>query len=319
MKLFIDSNIFLSFYSFTNQDLTELEKLTLLIKNKEINLLLPQQVIDETHRNRANVVNDSFKKFKEGKISLTFPSYCKKYRQYTHMQKSLEQLKESRREMTAEIQEDIDNENLPADSLVQQLFSLATKMDNTEESIGRAQRRIQLGNPPGKKGSLGDAVIWEILLTKVEKGNSICIVSDDSDFGSPLNKDSLNEFLLQEWRATKNSELYFYRSLSEFFKGNSLEIDLETENEKDFFIQKLAESPDFASTHVFIAQLSGYAGFTQKQVEGLVDALVANNQVNMIIGDYDVQEFYQNIYSDYLSILTPEKENTLRFFLDLTF
>ena len=79
--------------------------------------------------------------------------------------------------MTAEIQKDIDNKNLPADSLVQQLFSLATKMDNTEQSIDRAQRRIQLGNPPGKKGSLGDAVIWEILLTKVEKGNSICIVS----------------------------------------------------------------------------------------------------------------------------------------------
>ena len=319
MRLFIDSNIFLSFYSFTNQDLTELEKLALLIKNQEINLLLPQQVIDETRRNRANVINDSFKKFKETKISLQFPSYCKKYRQYTPMQKSLEQLKESHREMTAEIQKDIDNKNLPADSLVQQLFSLATKMDNTEQSIDRAQRRIQLGNPPGKKGSLGDAVIWEILLTKVEKGNSICIVSDDYDFGSPLDKDSLNEFLLQEWCAAKNSEPYFYRSLSEFFKENSLEIDLETENEKDFFIQKLAESPNFASTHVFIAKLSESAGFTQKQVQDLVDALVANSQVNMIIGNDDIQEFYQGIYLNYFSLLTPEKENNLRLFLDLPF
>ena len=191
MKLFIDSNIFLSFYSFTNEDLTELEKLTLLIENKEIDLLLPRQVMDETRRNRANVINDSFKKFRETGISLKFPSYCKKYDQYTPMQKCLEQLKEFQRKMTTDIQKDIDDHKLPADLLIQQLFSLATKLDNTEESINHARLRVELGNPPGKKGSLGDAVIWETLLAKVKKGDSLCIVSDDIDFRSPLNKDRL--------------------------------------------------------------------------------------------------------------------------------
>ena len=60
-------------------------------------------------------------------------------------------------------------------------------------------------------------------------------------------------------------------------------------------------------------------GFTQKQVEDLVDALVANSQVNMIIGNDDIQEFYQGIYLNYFSLLTPEKENNLRLFLDLPF
>ena len=319
MKLFIDSNIFLSFYSFTNEDLTELEKLVLLIKNKEIDLLLPQQVIDETLRNRANVINDSFKKFRETRIFLQFPSYCKKYDQYTPMQKRLEQLKEFHREMTTDIQKDIDGRKLPADSLIQQLFSLATKLDNAEESIDRARLRIGLGNPPGKKGSLGDAVIWETLLTEVKKGDNLCIVSDDTDFCSPLNRDSLSEFLQQEWINTKESKLYFYRSLSEFFKGNSLEIDLETENEKDIFIQGLKESPNFASTHVLIAKLSEYGGFTQKQVEDLVDALFTNSQIGMILIDDDVKEFYQAIYDNYSSLLTPDKGITLKNYLTTPF
>ena len=319
MRLFIDSNIFLSFYSFTNEDLTELEKLALLIKNKEIDLLLPRQVMDETHRNRANVINDSFKKFRETRIFLQFPSYCKKYDQYTPMQKMLEQLKESHREMTNDIQQDMDDHKLPADSLIQQLFSLATKVDNTKECIDHARLRVELGNPPGKKGSLGDAVIWETLLAKVKRGDSLCIVSDDVDFRSPLNKDNLNEFLQQEWRDIKKSKLYFYRSLSEFFKGNSLKIDLQTETEKDYFIQGLKESPNFASTHVLIAKLSEYSGFTQKQVEDLVDALFTNSQVGMILADDDVKEFYQAIYDNYSSLLTPKKGITLKNFLTAPF
>lgn len=318
MRLFIDSNIFLSFYSFTNEDLAELDKLALLIRDGEIDLLLPKQVIDETTRNRARTINDSFKKFRETKISLQFPSYCKKYGQYASMQKCAEQLKEFHREMASDIQKDIENKELPADSLIRQLFSLAIKMDNTEQVVDRARMRIDLGNPPGKNGSLGDAMIWETLLSKVEKGDNLCIVSDDSDYSSPLDKDRLNEFLLLEWGDAKGSELYFYRSLSKFFKENSLEIDLETENEKDSFIRGLAESPNFASTHALIAKLSEYGGYTQKQVEDLIDALVANSQVHMIIGDRDVQEFYQGVYSAYSFLLTPEKRNYLKSFLRIS-
>lgn len=56
MKLFIDSNIFLSFYEFTSEDLTELDKLCRLIEKKEMDLLLPQQVVDETWRKREETI-----------------------------------------------------------------------------------------------------------------------------------------------------------------------------------------------------------------------------------------------------------------------
>ena len=112
--------------------------------------------------------------------------------------------------------------------------------------------------------------------------------------------------------------MYFYRSLSEFFKGNSLEIDLQTETEKDFFIRELKKSPNFASTHVLIAKLSEYSGFTQKQVEDLVDALFANSQVAMIIADDDIKEFYQAIYDNYSFLLTPGQGNYLEKLSDST-
>ena len=68
--------------------------------------------------------------------------------------------------MTNDIQQDINDHKLPADSLIQQLFDLATKLDNINKCIDHARLRVELGNPPGKKGSLGDAVIWETLLPK---------------------------------------------------------------------------------------------------------------------------------------------------------
>ena len=52
MHVFIDSNIFLSFYHFTKDDLKELKKLVDSIKNQSITLYLPEQVINETRRNQ---------------------------------------------------------------------------------------------------------------------------------------------------------------------------------------------------------------------------------------------------------------------------
>ncbi len=229
MKLFIDANVFLSFYEFTNEDIAELKKLELLIEEEKVGLLLPQQVADEVRRRRAGTISRSFKKFRQSKIFLPFPSYCKEYRNYEAMQYHLGKLEEFRRKTTEDIRQDIDNQQVPADLLLKDLFSRATKIDNTPELIERARQRVELGNPPGKKGSTGDAVIWESLLAKTPDEEDIYIVSDDADFRSPLESGKLNEFLWQEWISKKQSELYFHRKLSEFFKEKFPEIHLKTE------------------------------------------------------------------------------------------
>jgi hypothetical protein len=61
MNLFIDTNIFLSFYHLSSDDLEELRKLGVLLDKKKVTLLLPKQVIDEYRRNREVKIADALK------------------------------------------------------------------------------------------------------------------------------------------------------------------------------------------------------------------------------------------------------------------
>ena len=146
------------------------------------------------------------------------------------------------------------------------------------------------------------------------------MVSYDSDYHSPLDDKKLKEFLQQEWNTEKQSELHFYKKLSEFFKENFPEINLElirTERQKDDLVQSLLESPNYATTHVLIAKLSEYNEFTEKQLEGLVDALLLNGQVRRIAEDPDVKEFYESLYKNYdFSFLeSGKKEKMMNLFV----
>lgn len=52
MSIFIDTNVYLSFYHLSCDDLEELKKLTVLVRESKAILLLTDQVMDEFHRNR---------------------------------------------------------------------------------------------------------------------------------------------------------------------------------------------------------------------------------------------------------------------------
>ena len=57
MRLFIDSNIFLSFYDFTSHYIQQLDKLCYLIDDRKLQLLLPEQVVHETARRMTSTKN----------------------------------------------------------------------------------------------------------------------------------------------------------------------------------------------------------------------------------------------------------------------
>jgi len=322
MHVFIDTNIFLSFYHLTSEDLEELKKLVLLLKNKKISLHLPEQVIDETHRNRAAKIKDRFESFKKEKFSTIFPAYCKEYEEYKLIRDAQKECEKHHATMVALIQKDIDTKNLQADILLNDLFSLAEKIERSPDIISNALKRRDIGNPPGKNNSLGDAINWESLLISVPHKAVLSIISDDADLYSPLNTNELDEFLFNEWELKKKSKPKFYRKLSDFFKHNFPNINLATESEKDNLIEKLSSSSNFASTHSLIASLSKFNDFSPKQAEDLVNALILNNQINWIATDDDVHNFYRKIwdqhyfslldYNDTLeSLLETEKKDTL--------
>ena len=89
MNLFIDTNILLSFYHLSSDDLEELKKLGVLLRQKQITLWLPEQTIVEFKRNRANKIADALKRMEEQHIHMQFPQLAKEYDEYQILKEQL--------------------------------------------------------------------------------------------------------------------------------------------------------------------------------------------------------------------------------------
>lgn len=308
MKLFVDSNIYLDFYHFSSDDLDELKKLVDLIEKGEIKLIVTKQVVDEVRRNRDSKVSDAYKKFREGKIQLSIPQICKTYSEYRHLKKIIKKLNDTHSDLDEKLSKDIQNRSLKADKIIGKLFETSEIIDTTG-FIEKAEVRYQLGNPPGKGGSYGDAVNWEALLSSVKESEDLFFISDDKDYKSPLNKEAFDSFLLDEWKNLKKSELFFYTRLSDFFNEHHKDIKLIVEEEKNELINELFHSPNFATTHTLINRLSKYESFTDEQTRQLVNAAVFNSQVKCILNDEDVSSFYSTVIKSKEKIL-DEKDSS---------
>jgi predicted nucleic acid-binding protein len=158
INLFIDTNVFLSFYHLTNEDVEELKKLAALIDNKEILLFLPAQVENEFKRNRGAKIADAMRKLKEAKFSLSFPLFAKDYKEYHDLRGLMEKADSVHSALIQKILDDAECNELSADEIVSTLFSKAKRIAANEELYLGALERVRLGNPPGKEGSMGDAV-----------------------------------------------------------------------------------------------------------------------------------------------------------------
>lgn len=311
INLFIDTNVFLSFYHLTSEDIEELKKLAALIDQKEILLFLPEQVKAEFYRNRAGKIQDAIRKLQETKFNLSFPLFAKDYTEYDQLRSLMKKADVAHAALVKNIMTDAELEQLSADAIVSSLFSKANNISATDVLYFKALKRVQLGNPPGKEGSLGDAMNWECLLSAAPKNEDIYIVSADRDFRSKLLDDHVNEFLFDEWSNQKGSTLHFYSKISDFFKTKYPAIKIASEVEKDLLIQKLAASGSFATTHVVIGALSKYSQFSSTQAEQLVEILKSNNQVGLIIGDADVYAFFFALFDKNKELIAPQAATDL--------
>lgn len=297
IHIFIDSNIYLSFYDFTND---ELEQLKVLHTNKRIKLYMPSLVIDEVWRNRANKIEESLKKLKDKKFP-PYPHYCKGYDVFTALQNAQKEYETHWNTILEAITKDYLEEKLPADKTLNSLFGKVDKIKVTDEIISRAQRRQNLGNPPGKKSNLGDAINWECLLEQAPQNTNFVIITRDSDYHSPqkvTKKESeiLNSFLKKEWKKEKGTEPIIFETLTKFseYDDTIIKIDIPSEEEsrKAELIEKLLNSNSFAETHNIIEKLSEYDSFTDDEKKRLIQAHHSNNQVKWIEEDEGVKAFY---------------------------
>jgi hypothetical protein len=306
MNLFIDTNIYLTFYHYSSDDLEELKKLAVAIKGGDINLYLTRQVKDEFKRNRESKIADALKRFGEEKLNRQFPQMCKEYGEYKRLRDAIKQYEESKDKLYQKLRADIEGKTLGADRVIAELFAKAELLDYNDKIFAAAKTRMELGNPPGKSGSIGDAINWETLLKKMPDGN-LYLITEDKDYMSQLNEDKLAEFLLEEWVEKKKSSVFFYRKLSGFFRDKFPTIKLASELEKELAVASLVWSGSFQATHAAIARIATFSEFTDGQINQIVDAAVSNTQISWICNDTDVKSFLQSVVQGNEGIIEPAK------------
>jgi PIN domain len=296
----------------SSDDLEELEKLAVLLRQRKVRLWLPEQVRIEHRRNRENKIFDALKRLRDQNLNLQFPALCKEYGEYDALRQYQRDYRHAHARLIERVTRAVEEESLKADVTIRRLFARAEDIATDEDLLNRARLRRDVGNPPGKKDSVGDAINWEALLARVPEVETLHLISDDRDYYSPIDSQRFNSFLLDEWTRAKDADLVSYRRLSSFFKAHFPNIRLATELEKDLLIRDLAGSGSFTQTHTLIRRLTNYIDFTASQADEIVAAANSNSQIYLIGQGADVKGFLTDLIAGREDEIDPHNLELLR-------
>ena len=310
LHVFVDANIFLSFFHFTENDLDALRQVFASHEDGVVTVYLTQQVRDEVDRNRENKLNNAMATFRGTRIGIKNPSFIQNYAEAQHLSDLLKKTTKTHKQLLDKVETDIRNKNLLADRLLKDIFDRGKVLPRNSKTDKMASLRMQIGNPPGKGKSVGDAINWLTLLKEVPSEKDIHIISEDGDFFSLFDKGAPNPFLGNEWTCTKSSTLYVYRGLKPFmekhFDGTDFALGIKTD-----LIERLKHSRSFSFTHRIIAELEGFSFYSLTEVLQVLDAVVENDQVRWIINDLDVTDFLTRITEPHLHEITDSEHKTI--------
>jgi len=311
VQVFIDTNILLNFFHYTKEELDSLNNVFASHEHGSAKVYLTQQVCDEFMRNRETKIKDALKRFNQTSFAPVFPSFMKGYEEYESIRGLNAQIQKKQKAILKKVNVDIAKKNLVADRLIGDIFKSSKIAEVTEEIFAGASKRMALGNPPGKKNSLGDAINWIILLNSVPDGENIHVISEDGDFYSTLDEESAHPFLQEEWGRTKKASLKVYRTLSSFMKEHFDGVAFSFDKEKDSLIDELSDAGNFAWTHGLVEKLEKYSYFSAKEVHRILNAVTGNKQVRLILTDWDVSDFLNRIAVPHLASITSDEHKAI--------
>lgn len=323
MYVFIDTNIYLQFFDFSDNELTQLEEVFDLTELGPVKLYLTEQVRDEYARNREGRLREALQRIEKLHLTPNLPSFMKDLPEYKEFKKLSSSLSACQKKIVRTAKLNAKNRQLSADKLIDRFFRYASLIETNSEIYERAVVRSGIGNPPGKSRSIGDAINWLQLLKKVPRGSDVHVISADGDFYSKLDKDDSMPFLADEWKVVKNGQLHVYRTLREFstqhlagFKNFSLTDDLyqlghELTESNDTIIDLVAKSdgcgyvPDYVN--VLTGPLTGnknckFTAEIQFSTEGpfkedapwldeKIDAKISGSYVQNANEDWGIQDY----------------------------
>lgn len=276
--VFIDANVYLSFYEYSDDDLNKLQALVNFQNTRKLKVINNRQLYDEFKRNREARIQSAISQFSSpsvGKIPRLFDQYKDDNKELRNLVDKAEKLHEG---LLTQISTAVESYSLTADNLVKELFK-SVKDERNQELLTKAKERVSFGNPPGKRGSLGDAYHWEHLLSEVPNEHDLAIVTGDKDWISPVSGLRLNDYMRQEWEEKKKSKIKLYRTIREYFGNEYPDIKLDGKYQQDLWIDNLMESGSFDRSRSVLLRLSGLGDFTDEQLQKIVRASIDNSQI----------------------------------------
>lgn len=315
MQVFIDTNVLLNFYSLSNDELIELRKIIALIDNRTIRLIMPEQVVDEFKRNRDSKIGEAVKKLQDNIRTMQFPVMCRDYSAYQEARSLHDKLNKCIKSLKVSLLRDSISSELKADHLIEDLLARSTHCKRSSEIVEFAESRVKIGNPPGKGGSLGDAINWEILLFNAEVGVDLCLIADDKDYFSTLDSEQPNSFLNEEWHAKVRSGCYFYRSISNFLCVHFPDIKIASEIEVDAVVSKLLSSSSKEVAREAIQVLGTMEAISSSNVNYILDAFLDYKHVKELLSERDIAIFLANFSSRYRNSVSKHRSEEFDLFI----
>lgn len=129
--------------------------------------------------------------------------------------------------------------------------------------------------------------VYKMLLDKRIKYFAAANYSEGSEL------DSLVKMIIDRTVYNEKLENFYYENLKE--AQNSERDITEAQQIKEQLINKLEESPSFATTHTIIADMDADLQWSKDEVERICSIAMSNNQVKYVIKDKDITEFLRRI------------------------
>jgi hypothetical protein len=303
--LFIDTNIYLDFYRFSND--VSLSLLKRVDDNRNI-VITTEQVEMEFKKNRQGEILKALAEIKpQNSAQLNVPSFLKESKYKGTSKRLIKEWDNFATKLILRTEKLLESPGRydPVYKILQRLFKEKGACHLTCEGeiwVGieeRAQKRFNRGCPPRKPNdtSIGDAINWEWMIhCAKELNNDIVIISRDKDYGQPRkNGPIINDWLLQEFRKSVGLRrtITLTPRLAEGFRLAGITIPKDEEQAEQKFIEAETQAiPKFEplqriwtiTTPVtwMAAPVSGMAGATQ------VAPVV---YYNLPISDNDVASF----------------------------
>ena len=215
--VFIDTNVYLKFYKFSKETISKLNELKDEVEKGNIILIINEQLKSEFYANRENSIKETYKNIKEF-VSFKKIGNCP----YTHdslnkIKNSMDVILKEQEKTLKSFLDDAEAYKLEADKIIEFLFMNGKELNLDKKILEKSKIRVLRRMPPGKEGSHGDAIHWELLKDRLEDDKDLYIISNDGDFKSTLFPNKLNPILEKEW-GSRDKKCYIFDHITEFLK-----------------------------------------------------------------------------------------------------